>query len=144
MKRFLLLFIHLGILFTCVHANTNFLIGVTRHKALNIPIDSVKVYLIKDGVKIDSTYSRMSRVNNRPDAEFTFKDVLSGKYSCIFIHKDYETEERSFEIKKFTKWLDIVYLTPKPKHKIHTLGEARVEVSGLYLSETPATHSHLG
>ena len=24
MKRFLLLFIHLGILFTCVHANTNF------------------------------------------------------------------------------------------------------------------------
>ena len=129
MKRFLLLFIHLGILFTCVHANTNFLIGVTRHKALNIPIDSVKVYLIKDGVKIDSTYSRMSRVNNRPDAEFTFKDVLSGKYSCIFIHKDYETEERSFEIKKFTKWLDIVYLTPKPKHKIHTLGEAKVQSS---------------
>ena len=133
MKRFLLLFIHLGILFACAHAEGETVYGLTLHYVLNTPIDSVKVYLVKDGVKIDSTYSHYMKVNHKMRALFNFQNVLPGKYSCICIHKDYETKECSFEMKKFSKWLDLIYLTPKPQHKIYTLNEAKVQSSRIKL-----------
>ena len=117
------------IAFAYAHADGETVYGLTLHYVLNTPIDSVKVYLVKDDVKIDSTYSHYMKVNHKMRALFNFQNVLPGKYSCICIHKDYETKECSFEMKKFSKWLDLIYLTPKPQHKIYTLNEAKVQSS---------------
>ena len=101
--------------------------GITLNQMLKIPLDSVKVVLVKDGAKLDSTYSSMRMVNGKMRAYFEFHKMLPGTYQCRFSHRGYEPTEVTFQMKKEYKFLDFVYLKPQPR--IHTLGDAKVQSS---------------
>ena len=96
--------------------------GITLNQMLKIPLDSVKVVLVKDGAKLDSTYSSMRMVNGKMRAYFEFHKMLPGTYQCRFSRLGYEPTEVTFQMKKENKFLDFVYLKPQPR--IHTLGDA--------------------
>lgn len=101
--------------------------GITLNQMLKIPLDSVKVVLVKDGAKLDSTYSSMRMVNGKMRAYFEFHKMLPGTYQCRFSRRGYEPTEVTFQMKKEYKFLDFVYLKPQPR--IHTLGDAKVQSS---------------
>ena len=79
--------------------------GITLNEILKTPLDSVKVVLVKNGVKLDSTYSSMTKVNGKMRAYFEFHKMTPGTYQCFFSHKGYESTEVTFQMKKGSKFL---------------------------------------
>ena len=132
MKRFLGILVILLTSWNFTFAAIDYSVGgITLNEILKTPLDSVKVVLVKNGVKLDSTYSSMTKVNGKMRAYFKFNKMTPGTYQCLFSHKGYESTEVTFQMKKGWKFLDFVYLKPLPR--IHTLGEAKVQSSRIKL-----------
>ena len=132
MKRFLGILVILLTSWNFTFAAFNYSVsGVTLNEILKTPVDSVKVVLLKDGVKLDSTYSSMKMVNGKMRAYFEFEKIQPGLYQCLFSRQGYESTEVTFKMKKEYKLLDYVYLKPLPR--IRTLGDAKVQSSRIKL-----------
>ena len=132
MKRFLGILVILLTSWNFTFAAFNYSVsGVTLNEILKTPVDSVKVVLLKDGVKLDSTYSSMKMVNGKMRAYFEFEKIQPGLYQCLFSRQGYEPTEVTFKMKKEYKLLDYVYLKPLPR--IRTLGDAKVQSSRIKL-----------
>ena len=128
MKRFFGTFVILLATWNITFAAIDYSVGgITLNEILKTPLDSVKVVLMKNGMKLDSTYSSMRKVNGKMRAYFEFEKLQPGTYHCVCSHRGYESTEVTFQMKKGWKFLDYIYLKPLPR--IHTLGEAKVQSS---------------
>ena len=76
MKRFLGILVILLTSWNFTFAAIDYSVGgITLNEILKTPLDSVKVVLMKNGMKLDSTYSSMRKVNGKMRAYFEFEKI---------------------------------------------------------------------
>ena len=92
MKRFLGILVILLTSWNFTFAAIDYSVGgITLNEILKTPLDSVKVVLVKNGVKLDSTYSSMTKVNGKMRAYFKFNKMTPGTYQCQGAKQSHQT-----------------------------------------------------
>jgi hypothetical protein len=110
--------------------------GFTFNQSTKLPIDSVKVVLEKNGQKIDSTFVKMTVVNNKNRPYFRFENIKEGHYMLYCYHPMYETFSLPVEVKKNKskyKSMDYLYLKQKNGALGRILKEVKVKATRIKL-----------